>query len=313
MTSDERPTTFQVWWTATRPHTLTAGVSPCIVAYALCRPAWDLQLAWTLFCVSVQIGTNLHNDYSDFVQGADTEKRVGHARATAKGWLTPTETCQAATLSLSITFACGLYLTIATSQLLNPIVWFVILSSIFNAFAYTGGPYPLGYIGLGKWSIAYSGLGEVFVMLYFGYTATLMLPYLLYCQGVNVAWGECFVYATAVGMLATNIIVVNNLRDRLTDVLVDKRTTAVRFGRRFGVSEYVFCLVMAISQTVVVVVLYSTSVVRLLPLVILPIGVREARAVIIKEGEHLNRHVGGAAMLEFFFCVLVAVAKSIAP
>eukprot|EP00977_Amphora_coffeiformis_P012485 scaffold3077_cov162-Amphora_coffeaeformis.AAC.44 len=267
--SDERPSTFQIWWTATRPHTLTAGVSPCLVAYALCRPSWDLQLAWTIFCITVQIGTNLHNDYSDFVQGADTEKRVGHARATAKGWLTPMQTCQAATFSLSITFTCGLYLARATDQLSNPIVWFLILSSIFNAFAYTAGPYPLGYIGLDKWSIAYSGLGEVFVMLYFGYTGTLMLPYLLYCKGIDIPWSECFVYATAVGLLATNIIIVNNLRDRLTDVLVDKRTTAVRFGRQF---------------------------MRLLPLLIIPIGIREARAVMTKEGESLNKHVGGAAM-----------------
>ena len=162
----ERPSSFHVWWTATRPHTLTAGLSPCIVGYALTRPPWDIQLAWTLFCITVQIGTNLHNDYSDFIQGADTDKRVGHARATAKGWLTPEETCTAATLCLSITFLCGLYLATVTEQLSNPIVWFLIVSSIFNAFAYTAGPYPLGYIGLEKWSIAYSGLGEIFVLLY---------------------------------------------------------------------------------------------------------------------------------------------------
>ena len=310
---DERPSTFEIWWTATRPHTLTAGVSPCIVAYALCRPSWDLQLAWTLFCITVQIGTNLHNDYSDFVQGADTEKRVGHARATAKGWLTPMQTCQAATFSLSITFVCGVYLAMVTGQLANPIVWFIILSSIFNAFAYTAGPYPLGYIGLDKWSIAYTGLGEIFVMLYFGYTATLMLPYLLYCQGTDILWGECFLYATAVGLLATNIIIVNNLRDRLTDVLVDKRTTAVRFGRRFSISEYIFCLAMAMLEVVVAFVVYSFSVFRLLPLLIIPIGVREAQAVMAKEGESLNRHVGGAAMVEFFFCILVALAKLVAP
>jgi len=311
--SEDRPSTFQIWWTATRPHTLTASVSPCLVAYALCRPSWDLQLTWTLFCITVQIGTNLHNDYSDFVQGADTEKRVGHARATAKGWLTPRQTCQAATFSLFITFACGLYLAMTTGQLFNPIVWFIILSSIFNAFAYTAGPYPLGYIGLDKWSIAYSGLGEIFVMLYFGYAATLMLPYLLYCQGTDIPWGECFTYATSVGLLATNIIIVNNLRDRLTDVLVDKRTTAVRFGRRFSIYEYVFCLVMAMMEVIVTFVAYSSSVTRLLPLLILPIGIREARAIMVKEGESLNKHVGGAAMVEFFFCILVTMAKVVDP
>lgn len=311
---DERPSTLHIWWTATRPHTLTAGVSPCLVACALCRPSWDLQLAWTVFCITVQIGTNLHNDYSDFIQGADTDKRVGHARATAKGWLTPTQTCQAATLSLTITFMCGVYLAVATRQLYNPMVWFLILSSIFNAFAYTAGPYPLGYIGLDKWSIAYSGLGEVFVLFYFGYVATLMLPFLLFCQGKDdIAWGECFLYATAVGLLATNIIIVNNLRDRLTDVLVDKRTTSVRFGRNFSISEYVFCLSMAMLEVIVVFVLYSSSWLRLVPLLVLPLAVQETRAVMAKEGESLNKHVGGTALVEFFFCILVSAAKLAAP
>ena len=312
---EERPSTFHIWWTATRPHTLTAGVSPCLVAHALCRPPWHLQAAWTLFRVTVQIGTNLHNDYSDFIQGADTEKRVGHARATAKGWLTPMQTCQAATLCLSITFCSGVYLAVQTSQLYNPVVWFLILSSIFNAFAYTAGPYPLGYIGLDKWSIAYAGLGEVFVLLYFGYVATLMLPFLMFCQGNNdtIVWGECFLYATAVGLLATNIIIVNNLRDRLTDVLVDKRTTAVRFGRNFSIWQYVFCLVMAMLEVVMVFILYAPSLFRLLPLLVLPMAVRETQAVMAKEGQSLNKHVGGAALVEFFFCILVTVAKLVAP
>ena len=157
-------------------------------------------------------------------------------------------------------------------------------------------------------------LGEVFVLLYFGYAATLVLPYLLYCQGTtDIPWGECFVYATAVGLLATNIIIVNNLRDRLTDVLVDKRTTSVRWGRKFSVWEYVFCLSMAMVEVVVAYVLYASSVVRLLPLLILPIAIREAQAVMAKEGESLNKHVGGAAMVEFFFCILVLVAKLVDP
>lgn len=311
--SEERPSQLTIWLAATRPHTLTAGLSPCLVAYALCRPPWDWQLAWTLFCISVQIGTNLHNDYSDFVQGADTDKRVGHARATAKGWLTPTQTCVAATASLLVTFSCGLYLAVTTEQLTNPFLWFLILSSIFNAFAYTAGPYPLGYIGLDKWSIAYAGLGEVFVLLYFGYVATLMLPYLQYCQGVEIAWGECFIYATGAGLLAVNIIIVNNLRDRLTDTLADKRTTAVRFGRTFSLSQYVFCLTMALVEVLVAFIMYSLSPWRLLPLLVTPLAVRETRSVLAKEGESLNKHVGGTALVELVYCILVALAKLIAP
>jgi 1,4-dihydroxy-2-naphthoate octaprenyltransferase len=317
---EARPSTLHIWWTAARPHTLTASLSPCLVAYALCQPPAHLQAAWTLFCMTVQIGTNLHNDYSDYVQGADTDKRVGHARATAKGWLTPTQTCVAATGTLAVTLACGIYLGMVTRQTENAFFWFWILSSIFNAFAYTGGPYPLGYLGLGQWSIAYAGLGEVFVLLYFGYVAVLMLPYLV--DGVQagddftptfVNWPEVIVYATAVGLLSTNIILVNNLRDHLTDVLVDKRTTTVRFGRSFGLGAYVFCLVLALLQVLVIYVFLEPSPWRLLPLAVTPLAVHEARAVFRKEGPALNQHVGGAAKVEFFFCILVAVSKWMAP
>jgi 1,4-dihydroxy-2-naphthoate octaprenyltransferase len=272
-----------------------------------------MQLAWMLFCITVQIGTNLHNDYSDFIQGADTDKRVGHARATAKGWLTPTQTCSAAVTSLSATFLCGLYLAATTAQLQNPLLWFFILSSIFNAFAYTAGPFPLGYFGLETWSIAYSGLGEVFVFLYFGLLATLMLPYLLHSQGMLIFWGECFLYATAVGLLATNIIIVNNLRDRHTDVLASKRTTAVRLGRHFALTEYALCLVVSFSIPPLVVFLYDASVWRLLPVVMMPLASKEVSCMRLKDGDRLNAHVGGAAKIQLLACCTIAISILLSP
>jgi 1,4-dihydroxy-2-naphthoate octaprenyltransferase len=249
-----------------------------------------------------------------YVQGADTDKRVGHARATAKGWLTPTETCRAATWTLFGTFLCGAYIAATTQQWNNPVIWFVICSSIFNAFAYTAGPYPLGYIGLEKWSIAYSGLGDVFVLLYFGYVATLTLPYLSHCQGEHVDWEESFLYATAVGGLATNILVVNNLRDRLTDVHANKRTTSVRFGRQFSLIEYLLCLLVAMLGVVLVAFKrQSFSPWRLLPLLVIPWAVKETQSILVKEGEHLNPHVGGAAKIEFCVCLLIALGKLASP
>ena len=217
LNSATRPSTLEIWLTAARPHTLTASLSPCLVAYGTCRPPTHLFAAWVLFCLTVQLGTNLHNDYADFVKGADTKDRVGHARATARGWLTPTQTCIAATSALSVTLASGIYLVNAVNQWHNPFLWFLIFSSIFNAFAYTGGPYPLGYIGLADWSIAYVGLGDVFVFLYFGLVATLMLPYLMLLQQSDgnfipaaertINWSKQLIYSTQVGLLATNIIV----------------------------------------------------------------------------------------------------------
>jgi len=309
---EARPSVFEIWWTAARPHTLTASLCPCLVAYAANRPHLRLQAAWTLFCITIQIGTNLHNDYSDWVQGADTDKRVGHERATAKGWLTPRQTCQAATAVLTVTLLSGIYLLQATQQLQNGFGWFLILSSVFNAFAYTAGPYPLGYIGLENFSIAYSGLGDVFVLLYFGYVATLMLPYLLYCQGMPVDWYSQSIYGTCVGLLATNIIVVNNLRDRHTDIQANKRTTAVRFGRTFSLTEYVVCLIVSFVLVLVDAV-RSQSLWRFLPLLSLPLAIREAKSVFAKEGQALNVHVGGAAKVQLLFCILLSTSLMLDP
>ncbi len=296
---EKKPPTWQIWWTAARPHTLTASLCPCLVSYAACRPPWKLHIVWTVFCMTVQLGTNLHNDYADAVLGADTEERVGQARATAKGWLTPQQTLRASCTVLLGTFVAGVWLAFATEQSHNPMVWGLILTSVLNAFAYTGGPVPLGYIGLSHWSIAYSGLGDVFCMAYFGFVATLMMPFLL---RMDLPW----LYALQVGCLATNILVVNNLRDRFTDVKANKRTTAVRFGKFFSLYEYV--LLLAITYGLVLLDAFQhRSMWRLLPCLTMPLAKKEVEAIWTKEGSLLNQHVGGAAKLQLAFCVLLAI------
>jgi 1,4-dihydroxy-2-naphthoate polyprenyltransferase len=322
----EKPSTLKIWVTAARPHTLTASICPCIVSFGYCYSKYSVQAhslsflykllcIWVLFCVSVQIGTNLHNDYADFVQGADNkETRVGQLRATAQGWLTPKETCTAATLSLLITFTSGVGLVSLTNQWNNSFLWFLILSSVFNAFAYTGGPYPLGYIGLNRCSIAYAGLGDVFVFLYFGLVATYMVPYLLHRVefGDNVADDKdrvlIAIYGVQVGLLATNIIVVNNLRDRHTDVLVGKRTTSVRFGKMFSLIQYVMCNALTYVLVVVAFVASGFQAILLLPLLSLVIAYNESLSVFTKSGKDLNAHVGGAAKVQLLFCILLASA-----
>lgn len=303
-----KPSPFKIWFTAARPHTLTASLSPCLVAHAATRPPVRWQILWTVFCVSVQLGTNLHNDYSDYVQGADTDKRVGQPRATAQGWLTPTQTCTAACGCLGITLLSGVELLRETNQLGNAALWIIILSSVFNAFAYTAGPFPLGYVGLGNCSIAYSGLGDVFVFLYFGLVAVLMLPHLIHVSGYATIhnWPSLYIYASQVGLLGMNIIVVNNLRDRHTDIVAGKRTTAVRFGKKFSLTEYTVCLIL--TYALVMVDVYQTRQVGMgwLPLLSIPVAVREIQAVFAKDGSDLNMHVGGAAKVQFLFCILLS-------
>ena len=318
-----RPSYWKVWWVASRPHTLTASLAPVIVSFfAGLSKIEDLDsqhylwltIQWACFCMMMQLGTNLHNDYADFVKGADTDKRVGQARATQKGWLTPMQTALAARLVLGMGLLLGVQFIASIKgapQTYSMI--FIVSTSIFNAFAYTGGPWPLGYIGLGNFSIGYSGLGDLFVFLYFGLVATLTLPF-LYISTVQTDQdlGELLwilvPYSVQVAALATNIIVVNNLRDRHTDVVANKRTLAVRFGARFCKIEFILMIVMAYGLVFVEWILNGFAIVRLLPLLSFPVALSEIKAIHTKEGRALNPHVGGSAKVQLLFCILLSIA-----
>jgi 1,4-dihydroxy-2-naphthoate polyprenyltransferase len=391
------PSWSTIWWTAARPHTLTASISPCLVMAACVitsiketegnQNPTQIYVAialWFLFCVTIQLGTNLHNDYADFVMGNDRADRIGHARATARGWLTPAQTCMATTLILSVTTITGItllfsvaspaqlqqqqqhFIAAATSDYF---AWFILMSGIYNAFAYSGGPYPLGYLRLlpyREFSLASTGLGDLFVFLYFGLVAVLMIPYLLLSTSPDAllditenstSWvvttpyivskshimhsASIFLhllsstdigrYAIQVGLLGVNIIVVNNLRDRQTDAVSSKRTTAVRFGRTFSLMEYISCLLLTLILVIVDVLIHmrkhtkvrnnynnnneisKLGFVRLLPFLVLPVAWAEVVAVIQKDGAALNPHVGGAALVQFFFCILLSMSLVISP
>ena len=353
----QRPSTWKIWVIASRPHTLTASVCPCLVSFAYCYNKYVLSTSrlrssigiddtrsilytyftlWLLFCVTVQIGTNLHNDYSDFVQGADRkETRVGHLRATAMGWITPFQTCCAATTVLSITAVTGVRLMVISHQINNGWLWFWIASSVFNAFAYTGGPYPLGYIGLSHCSIAYYGLADIFVFLYFGLVATYMLPYLLQFVITDASHDrslldpptlQIIIHGVQIGLLATNIIVVNNLRDCSTDVLAHKRTTTVRFGTTFSKIQYCGNYIATYLLVIVTTFIgsppdrersayryYYYMALSLLPLLtIVPAG-QQITAILHKRGADLNPHVGGAAKVQLLFCILVTIRLLLLP
>ena len=274
----------------------------------------------------MQLGTNLHNDYSDFVKGADNDKRVGQPRATQKGWLTPTQTAHAAGWTLLAGFVLGVNFMhqmwqSETEWTYLAFTYFIIGTSILNAFAYTGGEWPLGYLGMEDFSIGYSGLGDLFVFLYFGLVATLMLPFLYKTTISETSNGAELLdtilrfvpYAVQIAVLATNIIVVNNLRDRHTDVHADKRTLAVRFGAGLCRKEYAINLAFAYG-----IVLWNAAGAeskdameiwkRLLPFLTAKLAWKEYKAISVKEGSALNPHVGGAAKVQLFFCILLAIS-----
>ncbi|KAJ8611655.1 hypothetical protein CTAYLR_007899 [Chrysophaeum taylorii] len=318
MGSNERPPLWKVIVLATRPNTLTLSFTPVAVGAALAAKATGevslgTALAFWAFACLIQVGTNLHNDYADFVKGADTKDRVGQARATQKGWLTARQTAGGATVALVLAALVGSAL--ASRPGCGGVMAVVTATSVFNAVAYTGGPYPLGYVGLGWLSLGYSGLADGFVLAYFGYVATLAPSFLQRpWHLLQVAPPrEPTLAATSLGFLATAVLVVNNLRDRRTDVLVGKRTLAVRFGQAFGRAQYLALLLGAYAVVAAAVALRLVPTLWLLAFASAPLARLKLRAVLSLDGAALNPHVGGTAKLQLAFGMLLLLAIVLAP
>lgn len=220
-----RPSSFSIWFAASRPRTLPAAVAPVLAASALAWRDGDFTapaaLAALAFALLIQIGTNFANDYYDFVKGADTAERVGPRRAVAAGLVAPATMKRAMIGVFAAAFVTGL-------TLLGYGGWPLLVigvASILCGVAYTGGPYPLGY----------NGLGDVFVFVFFGLVAVCAT----YFAQAGVVTCDAWVIGAGVGALAANILVVNNYRDVETDAKAGKRTLVVRFGRKFARAQFV--------------------------------------------------------------------------
>ena len=226
------PSAWRHWLEAARPKTLPAAIMPVMVAtsLALAHGAADYLSAaiCLVFALLVQIGTNFANDYFDFVKGADTPARVGPRRAVAAGLIAPGRMLTATWVVLVVAFAVGLLLVREGGWILLPIG----IVSILCAIAYTGGPFPLGY----------NGLGDVFVFIFFGLVAVCTTFYVQ----VGAVTPDVTSCAAAMGLLAANILVANNYRDAETDARAGKKTLVVRFGRRFAVWQYALSVTVAL-------------------------------------------------------------------
>src|SRR5438309_9271563 len=202
---------------AARVRTLPASVAPVLVGTSLALGAGTFHalafVAALLGAVFIQVGTNLSNDYSDARRGADTEDRLGPVRVTAGGLMPPRRVLVATYVSFGLAVLAGVYLIVVAGwQLL-----LVGVASILAGVLYTGGPKPYGY----------EGLGEVFGFLFFGIVAVAGSYFV---QVKHLDW-KAFALAVPVGLLASGILVVNNIRDLETDRRAGKRTLAVRLGR----------------------------------------------------------------------------------
>jgi len=202
-----------IWVSGARPRTLPAAVAPVLVATALVGQDFNAATAALalLVSLSLQIGVNYANDYSDGIRGTDTD-RIGPSRLTAGGLAKPSQVKSAAFISFGIAAVAGLGLAITTSW------WLIAVGaiSIAAAWGYTGGKNPYGYMGL----------GEIFVFIFFGLVATVGTYYVQ----MDEITGQSILAGTIVGSLACAILVINNIRDRPKDEVVGKRTLAVRLG-----------------------------------------------------------------------------------
>ena len=219
---------WKSWFLALRPKTLGAGIAPVLIGTSMAFEAEKghlfSALAALLGALLIQIGTNLSNDYFDFVKGADTEERLGPARATQAGWIRPEIILRSSLLVFAAAVIIGIFLVLRGGW---PIV-LIGIASVICGILYTGGPYPLAYLGL----------GEIFVVIFFGPVATLGTYYV---QALEFS-KEVFIAGLAPGLISTALIAVNNLRDIPTDIKARKRTLAVRFGYRFARIEYTLCI-----------------------------------------------------------------------
>lgn len=283
----------KAWVLAIRPKTLPAAVSPVIVGAALAAAdghfAFWPVLAALLGALLLQIGSNLANDYFDAQHGADTPDRLGPTRVTAAGLITPAAMRAGMMVVFALAALVGLYLIWVGGW---PI-FLIGVASILAALAYTGGPKPFGYMGL----------GDLFVFLFFGPIA-LCGTYYLQAQSVSL---DALLASLSMGALITAILVVNNLRDIDSDRAAGKYTLAVRWGRKGARDEYIILLALAYGVSLILAI-SNLSFWLLAPLLTL-LRAFSLIATIrhATDGPALNAALAGTAQLSLLFAIALSL------
>lgn len=287
-----QPSRRQAWVLAARPKTLPAAVSPVIVGSALAAAHGGFALGPALAALAgallLQIGSNFANDYFDHVKGVDRADRIGPTRVTAGGLLSPAAVRAGMVAVFGAAALIGLYLIVVGGW---PILA-IGVASILAALAYTGGPKPFGYIGL----------GDLFVFLFFGPVAVIGTYYV---QTLRLTL-DALLVAIPVGALITAILVVNNLRDIETDRRGGKMTLAVRLGRQGTQAEYLLLLIAAYLAPLVLWA-HSGNTWLLLSWLTLPLAVRLGQTITAtQDGPTLNAALAGTARLSLLFSLGLA-------
>lgn len=240
-------------------------------------------LACLLIALLLQIGSNVANDVFDFERGTDTPERLGPVRVTQAGYLTPTQVKRGMYAIFGLAALLGLYLAALRGW---TVIWLG-AAAILSAVAYTGGPYPLGY----------HGLGDVFVFLFFG-LAAVAGTYFVQAGSVSMA---AWWMAVPIGLIVTAILVVNNLRDLENDRTAGKHTLAVRLGEHGTKMEYILCVGFAYFLVPLLVLMKVIPIGGLLAWASLPIAFRTLGVVTTQKGRPLNAALAGTGQAAFLF------------
>jgi 1,4-dihydroxy-2-naphthoate octaprenyltransferase len=281
----------QIWTIAARPKTLVASMSPVLIGTALSIAQGQFGLRVFLFTLftglCIQVGTNLANDYFDFIKGADTDERKGFMRVTQAGLVSAATMKRAIATAFLIAFLCGCYLIFQGGAIIALMLALYIALSIL----YTAGPLPLAYLGL----------GDLFVLLLYGPAAVLITYYL---QMGTLSWEACL-SGLSPGALSMAILVVNNVRDIDEDRAADKKTLPVRFGKTFGKWQFIFSIFLALVPNMF---FYSSHPFSLLTFLILLPGIPLMRCMLRNQDARLlNPLFGKTSQLLWLYTLLFCI------
>ncbi|MFZ1282180.1 MAG: 1,4-dihydroxy-2-naphthoate polyprenyltransferase [Ignavibacteriaceae bacterium] len=284
---------FQCWILASRPRTLPAALVPVMVGSALAIyhgiffPAYSII---ALLCsLLIQIGTNFTNDLYDYLKGTDTEERKGPLRVLASGLISVNEMKWGIFFVFFTAFLLGLYLVYSVGLM---ILWIGIFS-IIAGLAYTAGPFPL----------AYNGLGDLFVFIFFGIVGTVGTYYLHAQQFTSLA----FLISLPVGALITNILIVNNYRDIEEDKTAGKNTLAVLLGKDFSRYEYIFFILISFFIPFLLHFKYDFNIWIFLPYITLPIAITLVKMIYALTGTQLNKTLELSAKFSAIYGLLLSI------
>ncbi len=284
---------LEAWILASRPKTLLAAFVPVVTgtAIAISDGMFNaLAAVDALICaLLIQIGTNFSNDLFDYLAGTDSPGRLGPKRALAEGWISVKEMKIGTALTFGITFILGLYLV----YLGGWVILLIGVLSILAGIAYTTGPIPLSY----------NGLGDIFSFLFFGLIGTIGTYYV---QSLRIS-SLAVLSSIPVGALVTNILIVNNYRDIDEDRLAGKKTLAVIFGKRFSRIQYLIFSIVSYLIPVFVFFFYKQSYFVFLPLLSIPLAVKLVKMIYTLDGKELNKTLELTAKLSGIYGILFAI------